>query len=371
MMSWTGRFCLALLALLAACKAKPEVTSIVLDKPLVTIGSFQQVSDVVELSDGRLAVADVGAKRFLLVDQSGESREIGEHADSIWPPDGQLDKHKIPGYVILFPGDTIALVDFGAERTTLWSSQGEPLTAINPYRVGGHNQPLVYDGEGNGYKEDVRSVLGGLEPGDQVKLDSLNVLRLARSDTFADTVARLKLPAWGDGQFGEQRKIVSTIFAGRDLFGVLPDGTIWVARISNNAVDWRDPAGKWSRGPERPYEKIAVTEADKQSFLASMRARMVQVGAPAGVEIKYPFADYKPAFSAGTTGRDGRVWLQRSRAGGDSIPVWDLIGRDGQQAKTVQLPKGTSLAGFGADGTIYLIQRVPGAGQQLLKYKVN
>ena len=240
---------------------------------------------------------------------------------------------------------------------------------INRVPVGGHNQPLNYDALGNSYKEDVRSVMGGLEPGDEVKYDSLNILRIPRGDTIADTVARLKLPAWGDGRFGEQKKIVSTIFGQRDLFGVLPDGSIWAARASNNAVDWREPSGKWQAGPGRSYTRISVTDQDKDNFLSRLRAQMSQAGAPAGIELSYPFADYKPPFSAGVTGQNGEVWLQRSRALGDSVPVWDVVGRDGKEIRAVQLPKASVLAGFGANGAVYLIKRLDGdVGQQVEKY---
>ncbi|HSR91857.1 MAG TPA: hypothetical protein VLK88_11170 [Gemmatimonadales bacterium] len=359
--------------LVASCGRKPTST-IVLDKPETTLShTFQQVSNVVELPDGRLAMADVKARSFVFLNPSnGEVEELGEHADTIWPPDSFPSRHKIPGFVLRISADTLGLVDFGAERTTLWTAQGQPLGVINRVQVGGHNQPLNYDAALNGYKEDVRSVLGGLEPGDEVKYDSLNVLRIPRGDTIADTVARLKLPPWGDGQFGEQKKIVSTIFGGRDLFGVLPDGSIWIARASNNAVDWRDASGKWKKGPSRSYTRISVTEDDKKSFLEKVRSQMSQVGAPAGVELSYPFADYKPPFSAGTTGADGSVWLQRSRALGDSTSVWDVVGRDGNQLKTVQLPLGTALAGFGADGTVYLVRRLDGGvGQVVEKYRVQ
>lgn len=201
--------------LVASCGRKPTST-IVLDKPETTLShTFQQVSNVVELPDGRLAMADVKSRSFVFLNPSnGEVQELGEHADTIWPPDSFPSRHKIPGFVLRISADTLALVDFGAERTTLWTAQGQPLGVINRVQVGGHNQPLNYDAALNGYKEDVRSVLGGLEPGDEVKYDSLNVLRIPRGDTIADTVARLKLPPWGDGQFGEQKKIVSTIFGG-------------------------------------------------------------------------------------------------------------------------------------------------------------
>lgn len=354
----TRGLALALALPLAACgEAKSPL--VVLDQPEATLGrSFQQVSNVVELSDGRIALAELRDRTFLFADfATGEATPVGVHADTIARPDSAPGLHKYPGYVLPLWGDTIGLVDFAAERTTLWNERGDPLGVLGGRMVGGQNQPLHYDARRNGYKEDVRGVLGGLEPGDEVKFDSLNVLRIAPGDTVADTVARLKLPVWGRGRFGEQTKIVSTIFSGRDLFGVLPDGSIWVARASDNSVDWRSPAGEWTRGPSRSYTRIAVSQQEKDIFLERLRQQMAQMGAPAGIELSYPFADEKPPFAAGSTNPAGEVWLQRSRAFEDSVPVFDVVGRDGARTRTVQLPRSASLAGFGRDGRVYLILR--------------
>jgi hypothetical protein len=354
----TRGLALALALTLAACD-EARSPLVVLDQPEATLGrSFQQVSNVVELSDGRIALAELRDRTFLFADfATGEATPVGIHADTIAKPDSAPGLHKYPGYVLQLWGDTIGLVDFAAERTTLWSERGDPLGVLGGRMVGGQNQPLHYDARGSGYKEDVRGVLGGLEPGDEVKFDSLNVLRIAPGDTVADTVARLKLPVWGRGRFGEQTKIVSTIFSGRDLFGVLPDGSIWVARASDNSVDWRSPAGEWSRGSSRSYTRIAVSQQEKDIFLERLRQQMAQMGAPAGIELSYPFADEKPPFAAGSTNPAGEVWLQRSRAFEDSVPVFDVVGRDGARTRTVQLPRGASLAGFGRDGRVYLILR--------------
>jgi hypothetical protein len=197
------------------------------------------------------------------------------------------------------------------------------------------------------------------------------VIRIPRGDTLADTIARLKLPVWGRGQFGEQQKIVSTIFSGRDLFGVLPDGSLWAARASNNAVDWRGPDGKWTRGPSRPFVRIQVPQAEKDAFLDRLRGQMGQMGAPAGIELSYPFADEKPPFGAGQTNPWGEVWLQRSRAWQDSLPVWDVVGRDGRQIRAVQFPKNASLAGFGSNGRVYVILREGEDRQKLARYVVK
>jgi hypothetical protein len=234
--------------LLAAGCREAKSPLVVLDKPEARLDRpFQQLSNVVELSDGRVAFAELKDKTFLYTDlKTGETTPIGEHADTIRPDDAAPGKHKLPGYVLRFDGDTIGLVDFAAERTTLWDAKGQFIRVLGGRGVGGSNQPINYDARLRGYKEDIRSVLGGLEPGQELAFDSLSILRITPGDTVADTVAKLKLPVWGRGQFGEQMKIVSTIFSGRDLFGTLPDGSLWAARASNNAVDWLSPEGKWS-----------------------------------------------------------------------------------------------------------------------------
>ena len=358
---------------LLACGGEARGPTVVLDQPERTLDhTFRQVSNVVELRDGRVALAELKDKTFLFANLStGETTPVGEHADTIRAGDPAPGKHRLPGYVLHFGGDTLGLVDFGAERTTLWNERGEFLATLPGTGVGGYNQPLVYDAKGNGYKEDIRSVLGGLEPGDELEFDSLSVLRIPPGDTLADTIARLKLPAWGQGQFGAQQKIVSTIFSGRDLFGVLPDGSLWVARASNNAVDWRAPDGTWTRGPARPFAKIAVPQAEKDAFLERLRGQMAQMGAPAGIALAYPFADEKPPFGSGQTDPAGEVWLQRSRAWEDSVPVWDVVGRDGRQIRTIQFPRNASLAGFGPDGRVYLVLREAEDQQRVARYSVK
>lgn len=370
--SYWGTAALTGILLAGGCR---EATSplVVLGAPDATFGrSFQQLSNVVELGDGRLALAELKDKTFLFTDfTSGESIPIGEHADTIKPDDPAPGKHKLPGYVLRFAGDTLGLVDFAAERTTLWDAQGRFIRVLGGRGIGGSNQPLNYDAAWHGYKEDLRKVLGGLEPGGEVSFDSMNVLRLTPGDTVADTVARLKLPAWGRGQFGEQTKIVSTIFSGRDIFGTLPDGSLWAARASNNAVDWRAPDGAWTKGPSRGFETIPVSQAEKDFFLERLRQQMAQMGAPAGIELSYPFADEKPPFIAGLTNPAGEVWLQRARPFADSIPVWDVVGRDGREIRAVQLPKAASVAGFGAGGRVYLILRNDDGRQSLARYTVK
>jgi hypothetical protein len=363
---------LTILALAAACKKAPAPV-VALDQPEARLArTFQHASNVVELRDGRIAFAELDDRAFLFANiTTGEITPIGEHADTIHPSDPAPAKHKYPGFVFKLGPDTVGLVDFAAERTTLWDDQGRFLLTLDQRPVGGHNQPLAYDDRGNSYKEDVRAVLGGLEPGKALGFDSLSLLRIARGDTIADTVAQLKLPEWGPGRFGEQMKMVSTIFSGRDLFGVMPNGSIWVARTSTNSVDWRSPDGKWTKGKGRSFTPVAVSPEEKEVFLNRLRTQMAQAGAPAGITLTYPFADEKPPFVSGVSNPAGEVWLQRARPMEDSIPVWDVVGRDGQEIRTVRLPRGASLGGFGAEGRVYLLLREPDGRQAIGRYQIR
>ena len=359
-------------AVLLACggKASPLV---VLDKPDQVLGrTFQQVSNVIELHDGRVALAELKDRTFLYIDfATGDATAVGVHADTIREGDPTVGMYRLPGYVLRFAGDTVGLVDFAAERTSLWNEQGQFLRFAGGGKVGGTNQALAWDWQGHSYKEDLRTVLGGLEPGAELGFDSLAVMRITDGDTLADTVARMKLPVWGRGQFGETMKIVSTIFSGRDVFGVLPDGSLWAARANDNRVDWRSPSGEWTRGQERPFPTIQVTQEERDAFLEKLRVQMMQMGAPAGIELSYPFADTKPPFSAAVASAAGQVWLQRSRAFGDSLPVWDVVGRDGKAVRTVQLPRGASIGGFGEKGRVYLILRDSEGRQTVARYVVK
>jgi hypothetical protein len=367
-----GRALPGLLLGLAACH-ETKSPLVVLNEPEATLGrTFQQVGNVVELSDGRIAFPELKDKTLVFADfKSGETTPIGEHADTILPTDPAPGKHKMPGYVAHFGGDTLALVDYATERTSLWNERGQFLATLGGRGVGGHNLAVNFDGKGNAYKEDIRSVLGGLEPGQELMFDSMSVLRIPLGDTIADTIVKLKLPPWGRGQFGETMKIVSTLFAVRDIFGVLPDGSLWIARGSNNAVDWLSPTGNLTRGPSRSYTPIPVSEEEKDTFLERLRQQMARMGAPAGIELSYPFADEKAPFVSGMTNPAGEVWLERSRAFGDSIPVWDVVGRDGQPIRTVQFPKATSLAGFGSQGRVYVVLRNGDGQQQIGRYVVR
>jgi hypothetical protein len=343
-------FC-ALALLAVGCTPAESQGGLTLEKKLPA--TFAQLSNVVELRDGRVVFADTRAKHFLAADlQTGKVDTLGTRVDSLIK-NAPAEQYRFPGWVAHLGGDTVALVDFSGLRTTLWNESGKSLGVLPIVEVAGTAPVLVYDTIGHGYKIDYQSVLGGAEPGSPVRPDSVPVLRITLATGKVDTVANLSSPDYGDAMFGEQMQQAAKVFAPNDFFGVMPDGTAWLARGRQNRVDWRATDGTWTRGTPHDYAKLPVTQADRDRVLAQVREHGKQFGMPQELALTYPYADTKPPFDFALGRPNGEVWLQRPRAQEDAALVYDVFDRQGRWHRAVEFPKGASLAGFGPKGAVY------------------
>ena len=332
---------------------------------------FATISNVVELRDGTIVFADTKDKLFVRADlKNGRVDTLGTHVDSL-PPGAPPGQYKFPGWVAHLGGDTVALVDFSAIRTTVWSERGEPRGVLPIKQVAGNTPILLYDTTGHGYKIDYQAVLGGGEPGRSVRPDSIPVLRLTLAGGAVDTVGMLASPKYGDATFGEQVQEAATVFSPNDFFGVLPDGTAWIARGRDNRVDWRPPGGKWTPGTSHDYTQVPVTQADKDRVLAQVREHGKQFGMPQDLPIQYPFAEHKPPFEFALANPKGEVWLQRPRSEENAPLVYDVFDRSGGWDRAVTLPGGATLAGFGANGVAYATIKNRDGTRTVGRFRVN
>ena len=343
---------LSLFTLVAMLACSPaESQTLALDAKLPA--RFGNLSNVIELKDGRVVFADTKNKLFLRGDlKSGKVDTIGSRVDSL-SKSGSIGEYRFPGWTAHLAGDTVALVDFSAIRTTLWSEAGRPLGVLPIKEVAGKTPVLLYDTVGHGYKIDYQAVVGGGEPGRILRPDSIPVLRLTVKGGAVDTVALLAGPEYGDATFGEQVQQAAKVFAPNDFFGVLPDGTAWIARGRENRVDWRSPDGRWTRGQTHAYSRIPVTQADKDRVLAQVREHGKQFGMPQDLRIVYPFADNKPPFDFALGRPNGEVWLQRPQSREGAALIYDVFNRKGVWERKVAFPQGSALAGFGGRGSVY------------------
>jgi len=343
---------LSLFTLVAMLACSPaESQTLALDAKLPA--RFGNLSNVIELKDGRVVFADTKNKLFLRGDlKSGKVDTIGSRVDSL-SKSGSIGEYRFPGWTAHLAGDTVALVDFSAIRTTLWSEAGRPLGVLPIKEVAGKTPVLLYDTVGHGYKIDYQAVVGGGEPGRILRPDSIPILRLTVKDVAVDTVALLAGPEYGDATFGEQVQQAAKVFAPNDFFGVLPDGTAWIARGRENRVDWRSPDGRWTRGQTHGYSRIPVTQADKDRVLAQVREHGKQFGMPQDLRIVYPFADNKPPFDFALGRPNGEVWLQRPQSREGAALIYDVFNRKGVWEREVAFPQSSALAGFGGRGAVY------------------
>ena len=334
-----------------ACARAESQSGLTLDTKLPA--TFGQIGNVVQLEGERIAFVETRDKLFLSADlKTGKVDTLGQRVESIGP-DSPAGEYKFPGWVARMAGDTVALVDFSAQRTTLWSEKGEAIRVLLITAMAGPTPVLVYDTVGYGYKIDYRAILGGAAPGEKARPDSIAVLRIHLAGGKVDTVAQLAAPVFGQAKFGEQVQEAATVFAPNDFFGVLPNGAAWVARGKENRLDWRAPNGTWKLGSKRPFTPVPVTQADRDRVLAQVRQQGAQYGMPQNLAIEYPFADTKPPFDFALGRPNGEVWLQRPRAVEDAPLTYDVYDQKGSWRREVAFPAGSTLAGFGSDGAIY------------------
>src|SRR5580765_2835280 len=98
---------------------------------------------------------------------------------------------------------------------------------------------------------------------------------------------------------------------------------------------------------------MPVTQADKDRVLAQVREHGKQFGMPQDLPIVYPFADTKPPFDFALGRPNGEVWLQRPQSREGAALIYEVFNRKGAWERTVTLPQGSTLAGFGRSRLIY------------------
>ena len=311
---------LAVALIATACGPSRSKAPIVVLPP----GTNPLVSPVGEATDGvwlggeRWAIIAPQDKAVSLVDFS--SRTIGPFGGARGAREYQQPFH------IFRTGDSVAIADWQMRRTTLWSLDGKMLGVIPAVDALRGALPRARDGAGRWYFE-LRPLPG---PDGSGNRDSAFVVRTQADFSGADTVIRLAPLDVAEVISEGRRRFERRLLSGQDRWGVLPDGSLWVARVQQNRVDWVGNNQAVHRGPELPDKVYPVSEPDRELFLRrfpeELRATAEQI----------PFAAIKPPFEAALTTPAGQIWLVKSRAVGDSLRSNQVVGRDGRLVREVR-----------------------------------
>jgi hypothetical protein len=311
------------------------------------ISPVGEVTDAAWLEDGRWVIIAPQDRAVELVDFATRSvaRFGGSAARSYSQP-----------FNLFRAGDTIVVADWQLRRATLWSLAGKLIGSVPAVNALRGALPKARDASGRWYFE-LRPPAGLDGSGNR---DSAVVVRTGADFTGADTVARLApldvTEVTADGRRRFERRLLS----GQDRWGLAEDGALWVARVTQNRVDWIGVDGRLNRGAELPDKVLPVTQQDRDVFLhrfpPELRSTAEQI----------PFAAIKPPFESAFAGMDGRVWLVKSRAVGDSIRSNQVVDRSGVLAREIRHPGLGRMLGVGG-GHALVAEQFEG-GVRLLQF---
>ena len=329
-----NRFAFLLCIALVACGGGTPATPVVeLSAAGDTVSTgYAEIADAIWLRGDRFAVVAPMDVTVGLVDlANGEVAALGRGTKELRNP-----------ATAFVSGDTLHIGDWGLRRATLWTLDGKFLRAIpNPDGVRGA-LPRARDAAGNFYFE----VAPRPGPDGSGNRDSAAVVRVSPDLASLDTVARLAPLDVAEVSGESGRRFERRALSGVDRWGVVPDGSLWVARVYDNRVDWRSPDGKWTRGDPLPDRVLEVTRYDRELFYQKFPPEL------RGTAEQLPFAAIKPPFEAGFTSPAGDVWLEKSRAPSDSSRRYHQVNREGRLVRELRVPGQGRIVALGDDSAL-------------------
>lgn len=270
-----------------------------------------------------------------------------------------ITPEEVPGASVLFAnGDTIFVADWGLRRVTAWTADGRRVDAVpTPAALGGAF-PRARDAAGQWYFE----VPPRPGPDGRGVRDSTAIVRSDPLMARFDTVAQLAPPDLAEVDRDGRIRLEPRALSGRDRWGVLRDGTVWVARVNQNQVFWFPPSGAAATHTRPlPDPIIPVEEMDRQMHIN----RYPEENRPNAAII--PFALVKPAFERAFAQADGTVWLFKSAVANDSVRTFQVADSSGWRM-SVEVPSyGIAL---GITETEILMGEQNPAGVRLLRYRI-
>ena len=222
--------------------------------------------------------------------------------------------------------------------------------------VAGHDAGAgLRHGRATATRSTTRRCSAAAEPGQPVRPDSVPVLRIDAQDGQGGHGGEpRRRPSTATPMFGEQIQQAAKVFAPNDFFGVLPNGTAWLARGHENRVDWRSPEGRWTAGTA-PRLRPRRRHPGRPRPGAGAGARAGQaVRHAAGPADRVSVRRHQAAvrLRAGPAERRGLA-AAPARAGGRAAHLRRV--RPAREAGSARwsFPPGATLAGFGRKGAVY------------------
>ena len=244
--------------------------------------------------------------------------------------------------VLFLTADTLHVGDWGLRRVTLWTREGKLVRALPAPDAMRGALPQARDGAGRWYAE-LQPPSGRDGSGNR---DSAAVVAASPGFERLDTVARLAPLDLAEVMGDAGRRYEQRALSGEDLWGAMPDGSVWVARVYENRIDWRSPDGEWEKGDALPDRVLEVTQYDRELFYRRFPPELRTTAE------RLPFAAVKPPFEAALTSPAGTVWLEKSRAPVDSSRRYHEVDRGGRLIRDIRVPGPGRIVAVGTEAVL-------------------
>jgi hypothetical protein len=340
---------------------------------------FVRVSDLFELSDGRVVIVDANDQAVYI----GNFRDSSVHL--IGRNGSGPIEYLLPSRLLRLGGDSVGIVDVGNSRILVVKSDGHidgvlGLDQTNQSHGPSESGPAAEAGDEAGNLYSIGPVT---TPSASLRTaDSAPIVRWRIGESTRDTIAYLPLPPGGAHVLvpGEG----TAAFVVDPQWAVGPKGELAIIFVSPYSVDVIQPGGTRAKGGPIPFRRTAVTEEDKRQWSDQRsRPRLVIITPPgaqaspsAGLRVipslepvRWPA--YLPPFleEAGRFAPDGRLWIQRATHP-DEQNALDIIDRSGLLVEQVFTPAMTRLVGFGKSH-LYFAQADSDGQERLERYRLE
>lgn len=306
---------------------------------------FGQIAWIDTDSRGNIYVLDQQAQHVQVYDPEGSHlRTIGR------PGTGPAELSQGALAVLVGPGDTVFVVDNGAQRVTRFLPDGTDAGSFGiPFTEGiSLKWELAPDGR---LLQQSRSLP---VPGTAAQPPHNLILARNTEGAVLDTVLRLPL---GESMKFEGGAPQFRLFEAEPIWEIDATGRLYTASNAEYRIEVRTPDGAVDRVITYPFERKPVTESDRQAILDELSELFEQQGVPPMARSQIlqtiGFGDHFPAFATIVSGPDGTLWVQHIRTMAEAAseglsinfenmdmgaPEWDVFDAEGRFLGVVTLP---------------------------------
>lgn len=333
---------------------------------------FSLIAGVREIGRGRVAVVDAMDGELAVVNFStGERNALGRQGAG-------PGEYRTPGAVFRVRGDTIWALDAAQQRLTVFLPD---LKAGVPFHLEMFDAatktvlmaPFNVDDAGRMYTGtmEVNPGSGGVSIPDSVAIIRFDPRATGAART---TLGRVRFPTSGKPEMQVEGQVIKykMAFPGlvtADSWAAFPDGRVAIVHGSTYTVEMIAPNGTRTTGRPIAYDRVPVTQADKDAEMAEAKRvlaeqmKAAQRSMPPGFSLDInmtPPATWPATFPAITpmavlAAPDGMLWVRRSTPIRLDRELWDVIDASGALVGRWRAPARTKIIGVGA-GVVYTVR---------------